>query len=303
MTPPTETFHELPLSERRSRPHGNGGAYEPPPTPRPTVAHALLRYWYLVLIPTILLAGAGAALALKRPTKYTSEASLNVGKANPTSASFGGYVSAAAGLAAVYSRQVGAPGVIEPISRQLNWTPGVVGGRLSATPVQDSPIIRVIGTGPSAAAAKAVANAGARQLTRYVAASNRKNPDAARLYGEYQKVAAQKADSDLALAKNNRALNDDPGNSTLRAKIAEETATGNSLGLRLSALNGAYVAAEASQAQTSIVTPLSPATAASSDRSSKVQTLGGAGMLAGLVIGIALAMWRANRAMRRRAFG
>ena len=303
MTPPTETFHELPLTEGRPRPYGNGATYEPPPPPRPTVAQALWRYWYLVLIPAIVLAAVGAGLALKRPTTYTSEASLNVGKANPTSAAFGGYVSAAAGLAAVYSRDVGAPGVIEPVGRHLNWAPGLVGARLSASPVQDSPIIRVIGTGPTAAAAEAVANAGARQLTRYVAASNRQNPDAARLYGDYQKVAAQKADSDLALAKNNRALNDDPGNSKLRAKIAEETATSNALGLRLSALNGAYVAAEGSQSQTSIITPLSPASAATSDRSSKVQTLGGGGLLAGLVIGIALAMWRANRAMRRRAFG
>lgn len=75
------------------------------------------------------------------------------------------------------------------------------------------------------------------------------------------------------------------------------------LGLRLTALNGAYVAAEARQAATNVITPLSPATSASSNRSSKVQKLAGAGLLAGLVIGVALAMWRANWVTRRRVLG
>ena len=115
-------------------------------------------------------------------------------------------------------------------------------------------------------------------------------------------MAAQKADSDLALPKTTGLSNDDPGNSTLRAKIAEETATGNSLGLRLSALNGAYVAARASRGATSIVMP-SVQRQRPDDRSSEVQPSVARGCSAGLVIGIALAMWRANRAMRRRAFG
>ncbi len=142
--------------------------------------------WLLVLLPAIIFAGAGAALALKRTPTYTSEASLNVGKANPTSPAFGGFVPAAAGLATVYSRAIDAPGVLNPVSQQLHWTPGEVASRLSATPIADSPIIRVIGTASSATAAESVANSGATQLTNWVTAGDRANPDAGRLYSQYR---------------------------------------------------------------------------------------------------------------------
>ena len=303
MTTPTDTFRELTVSEEHSEAQGNRGLFEPWSLPRPTVAQAILRYWYLVLIPAVLLAGAGAALALRHRPTYTSEATLNVGRPDPSSPAFGGYVSAAAGLAAVYSREIGAPGVIGPVSKTLGLSQGVVAGRLSATPIPDSPIIRVIAQAPSASAAEAIANTGASVLTSYVTVTNRQNPDASRLFGEYQTLAGQKAQNDLQLAKDNQTLNSDPQNSGLRAKIASETATSNVLGLRLSALNSAYVEAEGGQASTSVVTPLSPATSATSDRSSKVQKLAGAGLLAGLVIGVALAVWRANWVTRRRVLG
>jgi hypothetical protein len=297
-----QTFDEFPAPEhdpdnlRDRSPRGQR------PTPRPTVVQALLRYWFLVLVPAIVLGGAGAALALKRTPTYTSEATLNVGKADPTSPSFGGFVTAVSGLAAVYSRAVDAPGVIGPVGQQLHLSPGLVAARLSATPVQDTPIIRVIGTAPSASAAQSVANAGAQQLISYVTTTNRENPDASRLYAQYQDVARRKATSDMALVQDRKQLDNDPGNLGLQGQVEHDTAIGNALGLRLNALNGAYVAAEAGQASTEILTPLSTATAASSDRSSKVQTVAGTGVLAGLVIGVLLAMWRANRVARRRLF-
>lgn len=299
----TDKLRELPPSEDRRDTRRNGAFSEQSSTPRPTVGQAVVRYWFLVLIPAVVLAGAGVALALRHPPRYTSEATLNVGKPDPTSPAFGGYVSAAAGLAAVYSREINASGVVAPVSTKLHVSQGLVASRLSATPVQDSPIIRVIGKAPSASAAETIANVGASTLTSYVTSENRANPDAGRLLGQYQSVADQKAQNDLALARDNQALNLDPRNLALRARIAQETARGNGLGLRLNALNGAYVAAEASQASTNVITPLSPASSASSDRSSTLQKLGGAGLLAGLVIGVGLAVWRANRAATRRPFG
>jgi capsular polysaccharide biosynthesis protein len=300
-SPPT--FEELPNPEDRPDTSRNRSPRREWSTPRPTVVQALRRYWFLVLFPAIVLGGAGAALALKRAPTYTSEASLNVGKADPNSPSFGGFVTAASGLAAVYSRAVDAPGVIGPVSQKLHLSEGLVAQRLSATPVQDTPIIRVIGTAPSASAAESAANAGAGQLIRYVTSTNRENPDASRLYAQYRDVARQKANSDMALVQDHKQLDNDPGNPVLQARVEHDTAMGNALGLRLNALNGAYVAAEAGQSSTQVVTPLTTATAASSDRSSKLQTVAGTGVLAGLVIGVLLAMWRANSVARRRLFG
>jgi len=301
MTTPTDTFRELMASE--PEPQRNGGLFDQWSIPRPTVAQAVLRYWFLVLIPVVLLAGAGVALALRHRPSYTSEATLNVGRPDPSSPAFGGYVTAAAGLATVYSREIGAPGVIWPVSKELQLSQGVVATSLSATPIPDSPIIRIIAKAPAAPTAQAIANAGASALTGYVTSTNRQDPDATRLFGEYQNLASQKAQNDQQLAQDNQTLNSQPGNSALRAKIARETAKASVFALRLSALNGAYTSAEDNQASANIITPLTPAAAASSDRSSKAQKLGGAGLLAGLVIGVALAMWRANWVTRRRLLG
>ena len=270
------------------------------PTLRPSVVDALLRNWPLVLAPAIILAFLGAALAFARPAVYTSEARLSVGKANPSSPAFGGFVTAAAGLATVYSRAIDTPGVVDPVGRQLHLKPGTVAGHLSATPIQDSPIIRVIGTGSSAHAAEVTANAGAAQLVQYVTNSNRQNPDIARLFGQYQIVSLHKAQNDMALGRDNRGIQNDPGNGALRAAVTRETARGNLLGTRLTALSAAIAQAEESQASTSVLWNLSNANSAASNRSARVQTLAGVGLLAGLVIGVALAMWRATALMRRR---
>ncbi len=116
-------------------------------------------------------------------------------------------------------------------------------------------------------------------------------------------AAHQKANNDMAVIQDDKRLTNDPGNLALQGQLERDQATGNSLGLRLNALNQAYVAAEGSQASTAVISPLSTASVATSDRSSRVQTLAGVGLLAGLVIGVGLAMWRASRVTRRRFLG
>ncbi len=271
--------------------------------PRPAVIEALLRNWLLVVLPAVVLAAVGVAIAFSRPATYTSEAQLSVGKANPTSPAFGGFVPAAASLAAVYSRAVGVPGVVNGVASQLHVSPGVISARLSATPIQDSPIIRVIGKAPDASTAEAIANAGAAQLTNYVTNFNRSNPDATRLLGEYQGVARHKATVDSQLANLKRAQSSNPGNAGINNLVATDSAVSSALGVRLQAISAAYNASLSGQAATDVLSPLSSAKSATSNRSSQAQTLGGIGLLAGLVIGVALAMWRANRLLRRRLLG
>ncbi len=300
MNPPLQIYNDGSASNGYAETETDWQAPEQWSIPRPTVGQALLRNWLLVVLPAIVFAGVGAALALSRPPTYTAEARLSVGKADPTSPAFGGFVTAAAGLAAVYSRAVSAPGVVGPVSRQLSWSQGLVASRLTATPVQDSPIIRVIGTGPSAGSAEAVANAAAARLITYVTETNRSNPDGTRLLGLYHQVALEKAQTDASVAAANNRLALDPENGSLKSLVLQETASSEALGLHLNGLSGAYLQAEASQAGTDVLAPLGTATSAGNDRGSKVQTMAGVGLLAGLVIGVALAMWRANELMRRR---
>jgi capsular polysaccharide biosynthesis protein len=273
---------------------GNGR----PERPRLTVTQALLRNWLWALIPALVLAAAGVAVGFSRRPTYTSEARLAVGKADPASAGFGGDFTAFAGEATVYSRSVTAPPIVAAIGQRLHLRSNVVSARLTATPVQDTPIIRVIGTGPTAASAEQIANVAASQLTQYVTATNRTNPDATRLLALYHAGALARAQVSSDLNSAQRALNSNPANVALKQRVASDTARVSALDLQLTALNQAYINAFSSEAETKLISPLSSASSASSNRSSMIQTLGGAGLLAGLLIGIALAVWRADALLR-----
>jgi capsular polysaccharide biosynthesis protein len=269
-----------------------------PERPRLTVTQALLRNWLWALIPALVLAAAGVAVGFSRHPTYTSEARLAVGKADPASAGFGGDFTAFAGEATVYSRSVTAPPIVAAIGQRLHLRSNVVSARLTATPIEDTPIIRVIGTGPTAASAEQIANVAASQLTQYVTATNRMNPDATRLLALYHAGALARAQVSSDLNTAQRALNSNPANVALKHRVASDTARVSALGLQLTALNQAYINAFSSEAETQLLSPLSSASSASSNRSSMIQTLGGAGLLAGLLIGIALAVWRADALLR-----
>jgi capsular polysaccharide biosynthesis protein len=300
MNPVTQTYREPAVDDNYGESRSGDFPAERSPIPRLTVVQALLRNWLLVVLPAVMLAATGGIIAFSRTSTYTAEARLSVAKANPTSPAFGGFVVAAAALATVYSRAINAPQLVAPVSNRLHLSQAVVDARLSATPIQDSPIIRVIGTAPSAQAAESIANAGAAQLTTYVTNSNRANPDATRLLGLYQAAARLKAQNAAALARAQKALNSNPGNGSLQSTVVNDTARSDSLGVQLNALAGAYIQAQSSQAATELLSPLSSATSATSNRSSKVQDLAGLGLLTGLVLGVALAMWRSNLVMRQR---
>ncbi|MGI8622131.1 MAG: hypothetical protein ACR2NB_01285 [Solirubrobacteraceae bacterium] len=264
-----------------------------------TVVQALRRSWFLLLLPALILGGVGVALASSQASTYTASARLSVGKADPSSASFGGFVTATAGLAAIYSRSIDSDGVVVPVAKTLGVSQSVVRARLTATPVQDTPIIRVIGEAPSAATAQAVADAGSRSLTRYIQSSNRTNEDSTRLAAAYRQLSLKRARNKQDIRDTLKALARAKRDPVLREKLNRSTADGDTLDLRIEAIGGAFTASQQSQAATNVLFPLERADAVTSDRSARLQTLGGAGVLAGLIIGVGLAMWRASRLLAR----
>lgn len=268
--------------------------------PRATVLDILRARWRTVLVTVIAFTAGGIALGVSRPIVYTGEARLSVGKADPSSDAFGSFVTGASDLAGVYSRDIGASAVITPVSQALNLTPAAVEGHLSATPVLSSPIIRVLGTAPVPAQAVAIANAGAAALTADVTATNRTNPDSTRLLGLYQKASLAKAQLDVEVNTLSKRLFDDPTNTTLLAERARDVASQRSAQLQLNAIGAAYTSSEQSQSTTAVLFPLSQAVAATNNRSAELQTFGGAGLLDGLLFGVALAMLQANLSRRRR---
>jgi Capsular polysaccharide biosynthesis protein len=96
-----------------------------------------------VIIPTLLLVGAAIALGTTRAPNYTAETRLTVGRLDVSSQAVPGVVAANQSLAATYSRLVTAEGVVDPVAVRLGLSSGSVARALRASPIPESPIIRL----------------------------------------------------------------------------------------------------------------------------------------------------------------
>src|SRR5947208_12880899 len=157
------------------------------------VIRAVRRQKLLVLLISILAAGTGAGIGAVRQPTYTATATLQVGKVNPNSPGFYGFVQSATDLAAVFSRAITAGPVLARVHARLGLSPAEAAARVSAAPIPASPAFRVIGTGSSALAARRLANATSVALIAYEGHSNTYNPDTKRLLGKYRSVSMQLA--------------------------------------------------------------------------------------------------------------
>jgi len=234
------------------------------------VYDAIRRYWPAVLLPVLALCGVALVLAQNRAPTYHAEARLNVGGFNITAQEVPGFAGGAIQLATTYSRAVYSPSVLKPVAKKLHRKPERIMSEVSASPVGDSPVIRVDASSKNQAEAIAVANATAKAITSYAVTLARSNPDSSRLLREY--AAARK--KQLA-AQRKHGLN------STQADLA---------GLRSRTLATLYGYSVGGQASSNVVQLLTPALTASNDRSSvREQYLAGA-LLGGLAIGLLLAM-------------
>src|SRR5262249_11700645 len=129
---------------------------------------AARRHWFLALLPVLLFVGGAVALGIKRPPRYKATANLSVGHvyvSNPTGIAT--IIDATQALAAVYSRAIHSGEVVQGTRSRLGERSSV-SGSFNATPLPDSPLIKVTAESPSASGAVALANASADALTVYV---------------------------------------------------------------------------------------------------------------------------------------
>ena len=140
--------------------------YSAPP-PRLTVLQALRRNALVAVIPVVVLVLGALAIGLARHPVYTSEARLNVGGLNLTQQSTEGYVTAVQALAQAYARVIDANGVVKPVAKKLHTSQLYVIEHSATVPIQQTPVIRVIGTGDSAKKARLMADAMANQIVKY----------------------------------------------------------------------------------------------------------------------------------------
>lgn len=276
---------------------------EPPEELRsaaPNVGSAIRRNRLIVLLPPIALVAAAVAIGLSRAPVYTAESRLNVGGANVGTQSIPGFVEAATALAGAYSRAIDSPGVTESVARTTGLDRREVGDRLSATPVAESPVFSISAEGTSEKEAVELARAASQSMVDYIARINDDEEAREELLRDYRRASATAQRLAIELARLRR--NAGPAGATNQSSRREmNRLAGNLEAARLEARGLATSYQEAAQGSggRAFVQVLNPPLGASSDRIPFTQRLIAIGLLVGLLIGVALAVVRSGRMIRR----
>lgn len=261
--------------------------------PRFTITEAIRRYWFIAVLPAIVLVAAGAGLAVSRDPVYTAETRMQVGNIDLSQpGALSSFVNSNDELADSFSRAVDADAVVEPVAKALEVQPSWARAHVSATPVPNTPVFRVIAKTPSADSAMRLANLAARHLRRYSAELYQPRDRTAQLYRAYKRAALDYSRLlDRRLNIDRRA---DP-----EAYVAAEAAA-RSANTRATALRQNYYQSAAAQnSAPATAQVLTKATGASSDRMQVLQLYVFIGLVGGALAGAALAHMVANRAVRR----
>ena len=281
-------------------------AYRAEPSPSLVVA-ALSRYKWLVIGLAALLCAGGLAAGYKRKPVFTATSTLQVGQVNPNSPGFYGFVQSATALATTYSRAVTANGVLSIVQQKTGLRPAEAASRLTATPIPDGAAFSVIATGSTSQSAVNLANTAAAAMVSYEAANSSKagasTNNATAIFNEYRAQTLQLAHYKAIVQKlQNQASAGGTTPNPTRPAIVKAQANADLAQGRSNALAAAYTQAlEGQQPPGTMLSPLSSALTASSDRKHKLELLGFVGLAAGLLIGSALAVLLEQRRARRLA--
>jgi capsular polysaccharide biosynthesis protein len=261
------TDGRAPDSERQSRSDQSLGA-------------AMRRHPSFVLAPVLGLLILALGTGLVRTPTYTASTRLAVGGLNATNpASLTGFADAAQQLAQTYSRSVQGDGVVGDVANKTNASPGRVRSHLSAAPIPETPVFSLTATSDSADGAIQLSALASRALVTEVDRASQADPS--RLLGEYQTAELER--QQVSNQVNALAASGGAGLAAARSQLLAAEA-------RATSLRNAYEASE-----TSGTVPLEiiqKADRASSDRSSVLQLRAFIAIVVGLVLGMALAVFR-----------
>lgn len=263
------------------------------------VQAAVRRNWTLVVAPALLFILFAVVIGMTRTPVYTAEIQLNVGDTALPNTSVGQAVQGNQLLASIYARLISAEEVTTGAAETLGVEPSDLSGKLSASPIPESSVIRVEATGSEAQTAVDVANAGGNALIEHVAAINNDTSRSDQLLRQFQEAVKRETDARALLDQRQITFNGNPtaGN---EAALTNAGAAFEAAKLERQSLEDVFRASQEGLASDRGVQVVSAATSASSDRSSVLQRLVFIGLIGGVAVGIALATIRANSTNRRR---
>ena len=246
-----------------------------------TVGEAVGRYWWLPVLFAILGTLGGLALSYARDPLYTAEAALTAGRLDVQAQAVPGYQQATQSLADAYSRVVESDRVLVPVARETGRSVGSLADDVTATPVPESSVFRIKVTTTGERDAVEIANAATRRIDAYARRQTSRGPDRSVLE-EFAKARTEASQLSTQVAAARRALA--PRSRVERLKRRQSAAE-----LEAQALQQTYVN-QTTQAQgAAAVTILGFARDAESDRTKSLQIGGFGGLIAGLLLGGALA--------------
>lgn len=262
-----------------------------------SLGHSTARHLRLILVVALVGLVIGVAYARLRAPSYHAEARIVVG----TNASLAN-VEASAGLPAAedefaseYARLISSSTVKADVAKRLHERN--VSGALTASPIPDSPIIRVDASSASAAESLRLAQVGAQALIATVDEFNRANASTvASLLSLYVRTekdldAAQASEAALRARINTTPTDDTATRQSLNAQLATVEAEVASDQLQATALDNQYEAEYSPSQQEEDTVKLSGVAVSTGDNRKAFLEIGVlAGLMGGAVIGLAAAV-------------
>lgn len=257
------------------------------------------RVWAFV-IPIVLVVGGCIAFGFVRDPVYTAETRLSVGRLDIATQGIAGFSQAEIAIATALSRAVVAPAVIEPAARTAGVSVGKAADAVGASPIAGAPLIRVEAKITDAKKAVALANATADELVAYAKQLGTTGGDVKQLSARYASIAREVSRLFIARARLQKIFNRHQttlnrqklqgAEGKLAQRILQRNAVGNVYSAQASGLTAA-----------NLLGVLAPAYRASSDKTKVIEELGASGLIAGLILGLAVVGLLEAGARRREA--
>jgi hypothetical protein len=265
----------------------------------------VVRAWPVVLVTTLLLVAAAVAAALAQRPTYTASADINVGRVDVRVQTLPGYVAGAQALAGAYSRVVTSDQIVAGVARRLRLPAGEVRSRLGATPIPEATIFRIFGSGGSVDDAVRFTRAATAEMEAYVASTGDDQTTLTGVLSAYREQARTAAGLRLRIERLREQSTPAPTASPTatptssaarrarqrrtddiaRLQVALDTAE-----LKMQSLGSRYSERGNELAATAGIQVINRPLSASSDRNRTLQRLVAVGLVAGVLLGAALAV-------------
>jgi len=271
----------------------------PPVLPRIGVLESVRRHKLLAALPTIVLVMAALAYGFVITPEYTAQSYQSIGRLDVNDpGTLSGFQEATETLAVTYARGIYAPSVVAEVSKKSGLSPDEVRSRMTAYTVPESAVFVVVGQGSSEDDAVELSIQGSEALQRYIRTLNAENPNSGRLFREFRRQSAKIARLRGDFLALQRQFGSDPTPAE-RAQLNRLETGVRTAELERAVAQENYQDSQASLSAINVVQTLALPETADSDRLEQLQFALFIAVAAGILLGLALATWRANRDIRR----